>query len=171
MLPRTVALVALAISLPAEAFRVNTGKPLSASTIRAPASSAPTSPQALTTPLHEVLMGASVATGLGFAAPVNAEAADAWVAPTAAVLGPLVNIALLMFLVRTVLSWYPSKNLNKLPWNIVAWPTEPVLAATRKVVPPAFGVDVSPIVWIFILSFINETLLGPQGLFTIMLSK
>mmetsp|Transcript_3173 Transcript_3173/g.12758 ORF Transcript_3173/g.12758 Transcript_3173/m.12758 type:complete len:172 (-) Transcript_3173:61-576(-) len=121
--------------------------------------------------LGEVAMGMGVLLAMNAVAPQTALAAEAWVKPVSVVLGPAVNIAILMFLMRTVLSWYPNKNLNKLPWNIVAWPTEPVLSATRKVVPPAFGVDISPIVWIFILSFINETLLGPQGLFTIMLSK
>mmetsp|Transcript_10167 Transcript_10167/g.30165 ORF Transcript_10167/g.30165 Transcript_10167/m.30165 type:complete len:109 (+) Transcript_10167:438-764(+) len=105
------------------------------------------------------------------ATPEPAMAAEAWVAPVAAVMGPAVSFAILMFLIRAVLSWYPAINLNKLPWNLIARPTEPILAATRKVVPPAFGVDISAIVWIFILSFINEVITGPNGLFSIMLSK
>ena len=50
----------------------------------------------------------------------------------------------------------------------VAAPTEPLLKPTRKVVPPVAGVDISPIIWVSILSFISEILIGPQGLLTIM---
>ena len=41
---------------------------------------------------------------------------------------------------------------------------EPVLAATRKVVKPFNGLDVSPIVWVALLSFLSEILTGPQGI-------
>lgn len=30
------------------------------------------------------------------------------------------------------------------------------------------GVDISPIVWVGLLSFINETVLGPQGILSII---
>lgn len=39
---------------------------------------------------------------------------------------------------------------------------EPLLEATRKVVPPFNGLDVSPIVWVALLSFLAEILTGPQ---------
>ena len=58
-----------------------------------------------------------------------------------------------------------------MPWNIAAWPTEPILKVTRQVIPPVAGVDVTPIVWVAIISFFNEILLGPQGLFTIIQKK
>ena len=45
---------------------------------------------------------------------------------------------------RVVLSWFPKYNLNELPWNIAAWPTEPILKPTRALVPPVAGVDVAP---------------------------
>jgi YggT family protein len=67
-------------------------------------------------------------------------------------------------LCRVVLSWYPSTNLNKTPWNIVAWPTEPLLRVLRGSIPPAFGVDITPIVWLGIFTFLHEILLGQQGL-------
>lgn len=44
----------------------------------------------------------------------------------------------------------------------VACPAEPLLEATRKVVPPFNGLDVSPIVWVALLSFLAEILTGPQ---------
>jgi YggT family protein len=69
-------------------------------------------------------------------------------------------------LCRVVLSWYPKTNLKELPWILVTWPTESLLQAIRGAVPPAFGVDITPIVWLGIFTFIHEILLGQQGLLT-----
>ena len=69
-------------------------------------------------------------------------------------------------LCRIVLSWYPNFNVNELPYSIVVWPTEPLLRLVRGTVPPAFGVDITPVVWLGIFSFVNEILLGQQGLLT-----
>ena len=60
---------------------------------------------------------------------------------------------------------------GKLPWSVAVKPTEPVLAPTRKAIPPVGGVDVSPIVWVAFLSFINEILLGPQGILNLLQRK
>jgi len=98
-----------------------------------------------------------------------ASASDvSWIAPTKLVLGPMLSIGTIFFLIRVVLSWFPKYSLDELPWSVVAIPTEPLLKTTRKVVPPVAGVDISPIIWVSILSFISEILLGPQGLLTIM---
>mmetsp|Transcript_26352 Transcript_26352/g.48047 ORF Transcript_26352/g.48047 Transcript_26352/m.48047 type:complete len:182 (+) Transcript_26352:44-589(+) len=91
-----------------------------------------------------------------------------WVEPTSTVLGPFLAVFSLAMLARIVLSWYPSIDLNEAPFNFVAWPTEPLLAFTRGVVPPAFGVDISPIVWLMVASFVNEVALGPQGILTLL---
>ena len=69
-------------------------------------------------------------------------------------------------LCRIVLSWYPNFNINEFPAIIVVWPSEPLLRLVRGKVPPAFGVDITPVVWLGIFSFMNEILLGQQGLLT-----
>ncbi|KAG5178149.1 YGGT family-domain-containing protein [Tribonema minus] len=91
-----------------------------------------------------------------------------WVGPTRAALDPFLLYMEFAFLCRIVLSWYPQTDLNKAPQNLVAWPTEPILKPTRAVVPPAFGVDISPIVWVMILSFVREILFGQQGIFNML---
>jgi YggT family protein len=53
-----------------------------------------------------------------------------------------------------------------MPWILVAWPTEFLLRLIRNAVPPAFGVDITPIVWLGIFTFVHEILLGQQGLLT-----
>lgn len=74
-------------------------------------------------------------------------------------------------IIRIILSWYPKTDLAKAPWIYIAVPTEPLLRATRKVVPPVGGVDISPIVWFAIMSFVHEILVGPQGLLVLLEQK
>ncbi|MBF2087574.1 MAG: YggT family protein [Synechococcales cyanobacterium K44_A2020_017] len=82
-------------------------------------------------------------------------------------LGILLGGMILLFVLRIILTWYPQADLNSLPFNIVAWPTEPFLRPTRKLIPPLGGVDVSPIIWVGIASLLREILLGQQGLLTL----
>lgn len=84
------------------------------------------------------------------------------------ILGPLLGLMILLFIFRIVLTWYPQADLNRLPFNLVAWPTEPLLVPIRKLVPPLGGVDISPIIWVGILSLVREILLGQQGLVHMM---
>ncbi|MEQ9553757.1 MAG: YggT family protein [Coleofasciculus sp. G3-WIS-01] len=84
------------------------------------------------------------------------------------ILSPLLGLAILLFIFRIILTWYPQIDLNHFPFNLVALPTEPFLVATRKLVPPIGGVDISPIIWVGIVSLLREILLGQQGLLTMM---
>lgn len=74
------------------------------------------------------------------------------------------NVFNFLMVVRIILSWYPQTRLQEQPWIFVAVPTEPLLAAMRKLVKPMGGVDISPIVWFAIGSFLHEILVGQQGL-------
>ncbi|MGF1535665.1 MAG: YggT family protein [Elainellaceae cyanobacterium] len=87
----------------------------------------------------------------------------------AGILGVLLALMTLLFILRTVLTWYPEADLNTLPFNLVTWPTEPFLVPLRKVVPPLGGVDITPIIWAGITSLVRELLLGQQGLLTMAL--
>ena len=82
------------------------------------------------------------------------------------ILGLILGLMSILFIFRIVLTWYPQVDLNKLPFNLVAWPTEPFLAPMRKIVPPLAGVDITPIIWVGIFSLLREILLGQQGLIT-----
>jgi YggT family protein len=85
---------------------------------------------------------------------------------TSWILGPLLGLMIFLFIFRIVLTWYPQVDLNRFPFNLVAWPTEPFLIPIRKIVPPIGGVDISPIIWVGIISLLREILLGQQGLLT-----
>lgn len=93
---------------------------------------------------------------------MNSAAIATWV------LGPFLGLMILLFILRIVLTWYPQADLNRLPFNLIAYPTEPFLIPLRKLVPPLGGVDITPIIWVGIFSFLREILLGQQGLLTMM---
>jgi YggT family protein len=79
-------------------------------------------------------------------------------------LGLLLAAWTLAFLLRIVLTWYPQVDLNQGAWPVVAWPTEPVLAVSRRVIAPIGGVDVTPVIWVGLISLVRELLVGQQGL-------
>jgi YggT family protein len=87
---------------------------------------------------------------------------------TAWILGPVLGLMTFLFIFRIILTWYPQVALNRLPFNLIAWPTEPFLIPLRKLVAPIGGVDITPIIWVGILSLLREILLGQQGLITMM---
>ena len=87
------------------------------------------------------------------------------------VLGLLLAALTLAFLLRIVLTWYPQVDLTEGAWPLIAWPTEPVLALTRKVVAPIGGVDVTPVIWVGLLSLLRELLVGQQGLLSQVLMR
>jgi YggT family protein len=83
-------------------------------------------------------------------------------------LGLLLGLMIFLFIFRIILTWYPQIDLNRFPFNLVAWPTEPLLVPMRKLVPPIGGVDITPILWVGIFSLLREILLGQQGLLMMM---
>ena len=86
-------------------------------------------------------------------------------------LGLLLAAWTLAFLLRIVLTWYPQVDLKQGAWPLIAWPTEPVLALTRRVVAPIGGVDVTPVIWVGLLSLLRELLVGQQGLLSQVLMR
>ena len=70
----------------------------------------------------------------------------------------------LVFLVRLIMTWYPKIDGKSGFWIIVTFPTNQILNITKKIIPPIGGVDISPVIWIGIISFIRELLVGQQGL-------
>ena len=77
----------------------------------------------------------------------------------------------LLFLARLVLTWYPQidPNQGKLRW--LGALTEPLLAPTRALIQPIGGVDVSPVIWVGLVSLARELLVGQQGLLTQVLRQ
>jgi YggT family protein len=85
--------------------------------------------------------------------------------------GPVLNVFTVVMVIRIVLTWYPQTDLKKTPWIFLAVPTEPLLRATREIIKPIGGVDISPIVWVAISTFVHEILMGPQGILVLLSRK
>ena len=70
------------------------------------------------------------------------------------------------FVIRLILTWYPTVNLKKGLWPLLILPTEPFLSLTRKFVAPIGGVDITPVIWIGLTSLVRELVVGQQGILT-----
>lgn len=81
-------------------------------------------------------------------------------------LGLLLAAWTLLFLFRIVLTWYPQVDLSRGPMRLLQLATEPLLAPTRRLIQPIGGVDVTPVVWVGLISLLRELAVGQQGLLT-----
>ncbi|KAF8646844.1 hypothetical protein HU200_065648 [Digitaria exilis] len=86
----------------------------------------------------------------------------------AGVAGPALSALGFLFILRIVMSWYPRLPVTEFPYVLAYAPTEPFLVVTRRIIPPLGGVDVTPVVWFGLVSFLNEILVGPQGLLVLL---
>tara|TARA_B100000945_G_C20297772_1_gene556477 strand:+ start:310 stop:624 length:315 start_codon:yes stop_codon:yes gene_type:complete len=86
-------------------------------------------------------------------------------------LGIFLSFLTVAFLIRLILTWYPKIDLSKGFWLLIALPTSSILNLTRKIVPPIGGVDVGPVIWIGLISFLREILVGQQGLIKLAINK
>ena len=84
-------------------------------------------------------------------------------------LGITLSYLTIVFLIRLILTWYPKIDLSKGLWLFISIPSSPILKLTKKLIPPIGGVDVSPVIWIGIISFLREILVGQQGLIKLAL--
>eukprot|EP00871_Galdieria_phlegrea_P003196 jgi/Galph1/3878/GphlegSOOS_G2563.1 len=71
-------------------------------------------------------------------------------------------------IIRIVLSWYPKKYSIQQPWYWIFLITEPLLSPVRKVIQPVGGVDITPVIWLFLFSFLRELLVGQQGILILL---
>ena len=79
-------------------------------------------------------------------------------------LGIFLSFLMIVFLIRLILTWYPKIDLNKGLWLLISLPSSKVLNFTRKIIPPIGGVDIGPVIWLGLISFLREILVGQQGL-------
>ena len=84
-------------------------------------------------------------------------------------LGIFLSYLTVVFLIRLILTWYPKIELNKGLWLFISIPSSSILNLTRKLIPPIGGVDVGPVIWIGVISFLREILVGQQGLIKLAL--
>ena len=85
-------------------------------------------------------------------------------------LGITLSYLTIVFLIRLILTWYPKIDLSKGLWLLISVPSSSILNLTRKLIPPIGGVDVGPVIWIGIVSFFREILVGQQGIIKLALN-
>ena len=84
-------------------------------------------------------------------------------------LGIVLSYLTIVFLIRLILSWYPKIDLSNGLWVLISIPSNSILNLTRQLIPPIGGVDVGPVIWIGVISFLREILVGQQGLIKLAL--
>ena len=112
-------------------------------------------------------LAATASNGIYELSALDASSASA----VASLLKPAIGLASLFMIVRIVLTWFPETKSKEFPWLLFYYTTEPVLSFTRQVFQPVGGVDISPIIWVAFLSFMNEILVGPQGILILLSNK
>ena len=81
----------------------------------------------------------------------------------------VLGLLILLYIFRIVMTWYPQIPLKQFPYNLITYPTEPLLFVLRKLIPPIGGIDISPVIGVGIFSLLREMLLGQQGILTTMM--
>ena len=84
-------------------------------------------------------------------------------------LGLSLSLLTVAFLIRLIMSWYPKIDTSKGLWIIVLLPTSSILKFTKKIIPPIGGVDITPVIWIGLISLIREILVGQQGVIKLII--
>ena len=68
-----------------------------------------------------------------------------------------VSVLLLLIVIRIVFSWLPFARDTRLMWTLYGL-TEPVMAPFRQMIPPMGMFDLSPILLMFLLSFVKSAI-------------
>ena len=80
----------------------------------------------------------------------------------ASALANFLQIYFILLIIRILLSWFPSIDWLSPPFSILSQLTDPYLDIFRRIIPPLGGLDLSPILAIFLLQFLVQ-LLGGGG--------
>jgi YggT family protein len=70
------------------------------------------------------------------------------------------QIYFVLLIVRILLSWFPNVDFMSPPFSIVSQLTDPYLNLFRSIIPPLGGLDLSPILAIFLLQFLSNAISG-----------
>lgn len=78
-------------------------------------------------------------------------------------LANFLQIYFILLIIRILLSWFPNIDWLSPPFSILSQLTDPYLNIFRRIIPPLGGLDLSPILAIFLLQFLVQ-LLGGGGI-------
>ena len=70
------------------------------------------------------------------------------------------RIYIALLFIRILLSWFPNVNWMSPPFSILSQLTDPYLNVFRSFIPPLGGIDLSPMLAIFLLGFVAQAVTG-----------
>ncbi len=76
------------------------------------------------------------------------------------VVDTLFQIAYLLLLVRVILSWVPGINYYHPAVQFIMRATSPILNPIRRAVPPVGGLDLTPMIAIFVLILVQRVVVA-----------
>jgi YggT family protein len=71
-----------------------------------------------------------------------------------------IRIYTLLILVRAIFSWLPPRHRQNNAYDFIHMITEPVLAPVRRMLPPAGGIDFSPLIALLLLEVLRSAVLS-----------
>jgi YggT family protein len=77
----------------------------------------------------------------------------------AQVLHLLLNVYMLLVVARAIISWVNPDPYNPIV-NFLYRTTEPVLRYVQRIIPPLGGIDISPILVLLVIVFLDQFLVG-----------
>ncbi|MGE5444025.1 MAG: YggT family protein [Ignavibacteriales bacterium] len=77
----------------------------------------------------------------------------------AQVLHLLLNVYMLLIIVRAIISWVSPDPYNPIV-NFLYRATDPVLRYVQRIIPPLGGIDLSPILVLIVIVFLDQFLIG-----------
>jgi YggT family protein len=77
----------------------------------------------------------------------------------AQVLHILLNVYMLLVVARAIISWVNPDPYNPIV-NFLYRATEPVLKYVQRIIPPLGGIDLSPILVLLVIVFLDQFLVG-----------
>lgn len=73
------------------------------------------------------------------------------------------RIYIALLFIRILLTWFPTVNWMNPPFSILSQLTDPYLNVFRSFIPPLGGIDLSPMLAIFLLGFVAQAVTGLAG--------
>jgi YggT family protein len=77
----------------------------------------------------------------------------------AQVLHLLLNVYMLLIIARAIISWVSPDPYNPIV-NFLYRATDPVLRYVQRIIPPLGGIDLSPILVLIVIVFLDQFLVG-----------
>ena len=68
------------------------------------------------------------------------------------------QIYMVLIFIRILLSWFPNVDWYNAPFSVLSQLTDPYLNIFRSFIPPLGGLDLSPLIAIFLLQFVASAL-------------